>query len=325
MPSSQVRSTNTSTIRPASDGLVFGPDPSTHDRCTIGGNLGNNSCGIHSVQSQVYGPGPRPLDSVEARWRSSPTTASASGRHRRGGPDRRDHDRRRAQGRDLRRAARPARPLRRRHPRAHDPGRAATRAGSPASTSTSCSRRTASTSPAPSSAPRAPAPPSLRSSSRSCRPCSMRTLVVVALRPDLPTAGDARRRDRRALRAHRPGGDRPQPHRGPTRAAHERGRSAAAARRTAGRWLLVQFGADTAEESEQRTPRRSALARRRAGLRRGPDQPSCPATRRAAQRARSGRSARAASASTAFPPDGRTTGRDGRTPPCRPTNRRLRP
>ncbi len=30
-------------------GLTFGPDPSTHDRCTIGGNLGNNSCGIHSV------------------------------------------------------------------------------------------------------------------------------------------------------------------------------------------------------------------------------------------------------------------------------------
>ena len=44
--------------------LVFGPDPSTHDRCTIGGNLGNNSCGIHSVQSQLYGPGPRFSDCV---------------------------------------------------------------------------------------------------------------------------------------------------------------------------------------------------------------------------------------------------------------------
>ncbi len=30
-------------------GLVFGPDPSSHSRCTIGGNLGNNSCGVHSV------------------------------------------------------------------------------------------------------------------------------------------------------------------------------------------------------------------------------------------------------------------------------------
>ena len=43
-------------------GMIFGPDPSTHSRCTIGGNVGNNSCGIHSVQSQLYGPGPRTSD-----------------------------------------------------------------------------------------------------------------------------------------------------------------------------------------------------------------------------------------------------------------------
>jgi FAD/FMN-containing dehydrogenase/Fe-S oxidoreductase len=47
-------------------GFVFGPDPSTHAYCTIGGNLGNNSCGIHSVQSQLYGPGPRTSDNVHA-------------------------------------------------------------------------------------------------------------------------------------------------------------------------------------------------------------------------------------------------------------------
>jgi FAD/FMN-containing dehydrogenase/Fe-S oxidoreductase len=46
--------------------LVFGPDPSTHSRCVIGGNIGNNSCGIHSVQSQVYGPGPRTSDNTHA-------------------------------------------------------------------------------------------------------------------------------------------------------------------------------------------------------------------------------------------------------------------
>jgi FAD/FMN-containing dehydrogenase/Fe-S oxidoreductase len=46
--------------------MVFGPDPSTHSRCTIGGNLGNNSCGIHSVQSQLYGPGPRTSDNTQA-------------------------------------------------------------------------------------------------------------------------------------------------------------------------------------------------------------------------------------------------------------------
>jgi FAD/FMN-containing dehydrogenase/Fe-S oxidoreductase len=47
-------------------GLVFGPDPSTHSRCVIGGNIGNNSCGPHSVQSQLYGPGPRTSDNVHA-------------------------------------------------------------------------------------------------------------------------------------------------------------------------------------------------------------------------------------------------------------------
>ena len=46
--------------------LVFGPDPSSHSRCTIGGNVGNNSCGVHSVQSQLYGPGPRTSDNVHA-------------------------------------------------------------------------------------------------------------------------------------------------------------------------------------------------------------------------------------------------------------------
>ncbi|HET9973474.1 MAG TPA: FAD-linked oxidase C-terminal domain-containing protein, partial [Streptosporangiaceae bacterium] len=46
--------------------MIFGPDPSTHSRCVIGGNLGNNSCGIHSVQSQLYGPGPRTSDSTHA-------------------------------------------------------------------------------------------------------------------------------------------------------------------------------------------------------------------------------------------------------------------
>ncbi|MGW7290400.1 FAD-binding oxidoreductase, partial [Streptomyces sp. NPDC054847] len=30
-------------------GLLFGPDPSTHSRCTLGGMIGNNACGSHSV------------------------------------------------------------------------------------------------------------------------------------------------------------------------------------------------------------------------------------------------------------------------------------
>jgi FAD/FMN-containing dehydrogenase/Fe-S oxidoreductase len=32
-------------------GLTFGPDPATHDRCTLGGMLGNDSCGAHSIMA----------------------------------------------------------------------------------------------------------------------------------------------------------------------------------------------------------------------------------------------------------------------------------
>jgi FAD/FMN-containing dehydrogenase/Fe-S oxidoreductase len=39
-------------------GLTFGPDPATHRVCTLGGMIGNNSCGVHSVQATHFGPGP---------------------------------------------------------------------------------------------------------------------------------------------------------------------------------------------------------------------------------------------------------------------------
>ncbi len=45
-------------------GLTFGPDPSTHDHCTLGGMIGNNSCGVHSVMTQFYGPGPTTAHNV---------------------------------------------------------------------------------------------------------------------------------------------------------------------------------------------------------------------------------------------------------------------
>jgi FAD/FMN-containing dehydrogenase/Fe-S oxidoreductase len=31
--------------------LTYGPDPATHNRCTLGGMIGNNSCGVHSVMA----------------------------------------------------------------------------------------------------------------------------------------------------------------------------------------------------------------------------------------------------------------------------------
>lgn len=41
-------------------GLTFGPDPSTHNHNTLGGMIGNNSCGVHSVMAG------RTVDNVES-------------------------------------------------------------------------------------------------------------------------------------------------------------------------------------------------------------------------------------------------------------------
>ena len=46
--------------------MTFGPDPATHDHCTLGGMLGNNSCGIHSVMAQFRGDGARTSDNTES-------------------------------------------------------------------------------------------------------------------------------------------------------------------------------------------------------------------------------------------------------------------
>ena len=48
----------------AEHGLTYGPDPATHDRNTLGGMIGNNSCGVHSVMAEFYGPGPLTADQV---------------------------------------------------------------------------------------------------------------------------------------------------------------------------------------------------------------------------------------------------------------------
>src|SRR6476646_11233562 len=47
-------------------GLTFGPDPATHNHCTLGGMLGNNSCGVHSVMAAFEGYGARTSDNTES-------------------------------------------------------------------------------------------------------------------------------------------------------------------------------------------------------------------------------------------------------------------
>lgn len=61
-------------------GLTFGPDPATHSRCTLGGMIGNNSCGAHSIMAG------KTVDNIEsmeiltydgARFRVGPTPDDA--------------------------------------------------------------------------------------------------------------------------------------------------------------------------------------------------------------------------------------------------------
>ncbi len=44
--------------------LTFGPDPATHSRCTLGGMIGNNSCGTHSIIAGVTADNIDALDVV---------------------------------------------------------------------------------------------------------------------------------------------------------------------------------------------------------------------------------------------------------------------
>ncbi|WP_265292882.1 FAD-linked oxidase C-terminal domain-containing protein [Streptomyces sp. SHP 1-2] len=51
----------------APHGLRFGPDPSTHGRCTLGGMIGNNACGSHSVAWGTTADNVRELSVLTAR------------------------------------------------------------------------------------------------------------------------------------------------------------------------------------------------------------------------------------------------------------------
>lgn len=55
----------------APHGLRFGPDPSTHGRCTLGGMIGNNSCGAHSVAWGTTADSVRDLSVLTARGERS--------------------------------------------------------------------------------------------------------------------------------------------------------------------------------------------------------------------------------------------------------------
>jgi FAD/FMN-containing dehydrogenase len=45
----------------AEHGLTFGPDPATHDHCTLGGMIGNDSCGTHAGRTSQNVESPQVL------------------------------------------------------------------------------------------------------------------------------------------------------------------------------------------------------------------------------------------------------------------------
>lgn len=53
-----------------SHGLQFGPDPSTHSRCTIGGMIGNDACGSHALAYGRTSENVLALDMLQADGRS---------------------------------------------------------------------------------------------------------------------------------------------------------------------------------------------------------------------------------------------------------------
>jgi FAD/FMN-containing dehydrogenase len=117
--------------------LTYAPDPATHSRCTLGGMIGNNSCGVHGL---LGGKVSDNIESLEIVLYDG--TRMTVGRT----SDAEMHDLIRGGGRVGQIYA----GLARKNFRAF-------RAGSPATTSTSCCRRTASTWRARWSAVRAPA------------------------------------------------------------------------------------------------------------------------------------------------------------------------
>jgi FAD/FMN-containing dehydrogenase/Fe-S oxidoreductase len=62
-------------------GLRFGPDPSTHARCTLGGMIGNNACGPHAVAYGRTADNVVALDVVDGTGRrfTAGTTATGQG------------------------------------------------------------------------------------------------------------------------------------------------------------------------------------------------------------------------------------------------------
>ena len=265
-------------------GLRFGPDPSTHNRCTVGGMIGNNACGSRALGYGRTSDNVVGLDVVTGGGR-----AAAAGHRRAAG----------AVLDDLRGAGRRAS-----SPRSA-PSSAASAARCPATRWSTCCPSAASTSPGRWSAARARSPLVLGATVRLVADAPHRG----AGRARLPDDGRRRRRDpgpAAALPHRRRGAGRPDRAAAARRAGRRRARPAA-------RRGLADRRAHRRQRRprSRRRPRRVRGRRRRAG-RPGGHRPGAgggdladPRGRRRARRPHQRRAARRTPA--------------GRTPPSRPS------
>ena len=292
--------------------LTFGPDPATHDRCTLGGMIGNNSCGVHSMSTARPGPRPR---TTSRRWRSSPTTACAcavgptsddelDAHHRAGG----------RRGEIYARPARAARPLRRaRSARAipdiprrvsgynldellPESGFNVARAlvGTECDLRASCSKR-----PCGSSA----APPA--------RSLARRSATATSSTPPTTSPRGARSIEPIGLEGF---DDAARRRRSASRHLHPKDAAAAARRRAAGCWSSSAATSETEADAARDGADRRALQQRQ------PDRSTRSSSTTDTRQSRSGRCARPAlGADRASSRASRTPGRAGRTRPCRPS------
>ncbi len=186
-------------------GMIFGPDPSTplalHDRRQPRQQLVRDP--LRAVAA--LRPGAAHLGQRRGAGDRHLRRRALLGRRRRGGPARGDHRGRRAQGRDLRQAAGPARPLRGRSSASATTRSTSCRGASRATTSTSCCPSADSTSRARWSAPRARASTVLQAKFK----LTPALLHADAGRGRVRRAARRRRAlhgDHRAVEADRPGG-----------------------------------------------------------------------------------------------------------------------
>ena len=223
----------------AQHGLTFGPDPSSHSRCTLGGMIGNDACGNHSVR---YGRTSEPRRVAGDRAR--PTACGPWPTSRACTPlDPADADRVAAPRSETLRGIVGAEPRRR-----SAPSWAASPVRSPATSSTTCCPSTVSTWPAHSWAPRAPA----WSITEATRAAGARSRPLRRCSPSATTTSSTPPRTCRTILAHEPAAVEGIDEAIVATMRHRRGADAVVGLPEGRAWLYVELDGDDAADGRRR-------------------------------------------------------------------------